>query len=176
MNTKTSAIGALSVAAALAALMFAQEADAARFPKAGSTRSRLGLGIFSTTTTTVDEDGNREEQIDFGMSVLVGASYAVAPRLMLDADLGLFFDLGPIDLTQVEFTPGARIFVTPSFYLRGAYAVRMMDPTNQLGLIGLGTYFGGSRVRVFAELNYIAYAQRDVGVNFLPRVGAELTF
>lgn len=176
MKRKTNAIAALSMAAALTALTIPADAEAARFPRSGTTRSRLGLGVFSTTTTRVDENGDTDEQIGFGLQVMVGGSYVVVPRLLLDADLGLFFDLGPLDLNQVEFTPGARLFVTPSFYLRGAYAVRMMDPTNQLGLIGVGTYFGGGRVRVFAELNYIAFAERDVGIDFLPRLGAELTF
>ena len=163
----------------LAALVWASEAQAeGRYRRQGSTSARFGLGAFGVRTVTTDGAGNAvDEGTSLGISVLGGLSYAAHPRLLLDGDLEFFFAVDPqLDLIQTELTPGARLFMMPALYLRGAYAVRLLDPTNQLFLMGLGYYLTQSDVAVFVELSYVLWSKTEVDYNWVPRFGLELRF
>lgn len=165
-----------AVLVALCALgVWAQQADArGKFRRQGSTSARLGFGAFAVRN--INSDGS-DAGSTLGLSLLGGLSYAIHPRMLVDGDLELFYALNPqLDLIQVEMTPGARVFITPSFYARGAYAVRLLDPGNELALLGAGYYISQSSLAVFVELNYVLWSEREVDPPLVPRFGAELRF
>lgn len=146
--------------------------------KRGAVGSRLGAGLFSVQTIETDGQGNViGEDSSLGLSVLGGLSYALHERLALDFDAALLFGFEPeLTLLQTELVPGARLFVLPSLYGRAAYAVRVQDPTNQLGLLGAGFYVSRSSLSVFIELNYVVYSEKEVDSKIIPRIGVELAF
>ena len=146
--------------------------------RAGATGTRIGFGLFAVRNVTTDADGNVvDDGTSIGASLNGGLAYALHPRLALDADLDLMFGFEPeLDLLQVELTPGARFFMLPALYARGAYAIRVLQPRNQLFLLGAGYYLGGGSVAAFLELNYVVWSQNEVDSPFIPRLGIELHF
>jgi hypothetical protein len=149
-----------------------------QYRRQGSSSARIGLGAFAVRTVSTDGQGNAtDEGTSLGLSLLGGLSWAAHPRLVLDGDLELFFALTPqLDLIQTELTPGARLFITPRFYARGAYAVRLLAPENQLFLMGAGYYISRSDLSVFVELNYVLWSEQEVKPPLVPRFGVELRF
>ncbi len=134
-----------------------------RYRRQGSVTTRLGLGAFVLRSVTTDEQGNTVgEDASVGVSLLGGLSYALHPRLVADFDVeGLFGINDGLELIQLELTPGARLFLLPELYFRGAYAVRTKDPTNQLGLLGVGYYFSRNRsVGFYIEVNAVVQRKR----------------
>jgi hypothetical protein len=143
------------------------------FLRPGATGSRLGFGVFGVRT--VNSDGT--ERTNFGASLSGGLSYAVHQRLALDADGEFLFAFTPdLDLLQVELSPGARLFVLPRLYARVAYAVRLLDPQNQLALVGGGYYLTTGNLAAYIEINYVAWSQNPVDPPIIPRIGIELRF
>lgn len=171
---------ALCVAAlALVALTFttadadAQSRSKDGFLRKGATGSRLGFGVFGVRY--VNADGS--EKTSIGAALAGGLSYAIHPRLALDADAEMLFGFTPdFDLLQVELTPGARLFVLPRLYARAAYAVRVLDPQNQLALVGGGYYLTQGNLAAYLEINYVAWSQEPVDPPVIPRIGVELRF
>ena len=143
------------------------------FLRQGATGSRVGLGVFGVRY--VRADGT--EETSFGASLAAGLSYAILPRLALDADGEVLFGFTPdFDVLQVELSPGARFFVLPRLYARGAYAVRLLKPQNQLALVGAGYYLTQGNIAAYFEVNYVAWSQKPVEPPILPRIGVELRF
>ncbi len=144
----------------------------------GSVGTRLGAGAFAVRSVTTDGQGNViDEDTSLGLSLLGGVGYALHSRLALDFDLETFFGFEPdLELLQVEMVPGARLFITPRLYGRAAYAVRLKDPTNQLLLLGAGTYLSLGNPGIFIELSFVAHSKNPVNSRFVPRIGLELAF
>ena len=143
------------------------------FLRPGATGSRIGVGLFGVHYKNADGS----EETSFGASVAFGLSYALHSRIAIDADSDLLFGFTPdLDLLQVELTPGARFFFNPRLYARGAYSVRLLDPMNQLALLGGGYYLTQGSLAAYLELNYIAWSQHPVDPPILPRFGLEVRF
>ncbi len=168
-------VGALVLVATLFADTTAEAQSRSKdgYLRRGAVGSRLGLGVFGVRY--IDADGT--ERTNFGASVSGGLSYAVHERLALDADSEVLFGFTPdFDLLQVELTPGARLFVLPKLYARAAYAVRVLDPQNQLALVGGGYYLTTGNLAAYIEINYVAWSQQPVDPPIIPRIGVELRF